>query len=303
MSFPKRGAGRRKERRTESLDSLTQYLCHISRIPLLTHDEERELAMRVRSGDGKARDKFIAANLRLVFKFVRKYWHSSGSRFMEDLVAEGNRGLIRAVDLFDPLRGHAFSTYAFFWIRQAINESLRQGNRTIRFPSHIEQARTTISAFRDAFLTEHGREPAAEEVIAACDISPPLVRQVLELRTDRVDSLDYPIKEDGEHQFDFSERVAADTAHEEMRATDRQQLAEMTAVLQRMIARARTQLERRNLGIVRLRFGLDGTYRIRKLEEVKKATGLSRQRIDQLVRRHLPVLIKKWQFEYGKGLE
>jgi RNA polymerase primary sigma factor len=227
-------------------NSLDLFLRSARTHPLLTADEEIELAKRIERGDLAAKEKMINSNLRLVVSQARRY--QGHGLPMEDLVQEGMLGLIRAVEKFDWRRGFKFSTYGTLWIRQALQRGLQNHGRTIRLPVHVAQRQTKVRKVESELSTKLGREPTDEEIAAEAKLD---VDEVAELRelTRGLTSLDQPVGEDGETAF--GDLLASDRPEptEEVESAERQQL----------ISGAVAQLPEPERNVIRLRFGLAGT--------------------------------------------
>jgi RNA polymerase primary sigma factor len=258
--------GDERESATQSL--LECYLQEIGKVPLLSEKEERELARRVRAGDVEAKERFIAANLRLVVSIARHY--SSYGLPLLDLIQEGNMGLLRAVERFQPERGYKFSTYATWWIRQAIVRALAEQGRTIRLPEHVIELILKINEVEEGFLHDHGRRPRLEELAKALDLPPEKIRQAKEAAAYPL-SLEAPVGErEGETLGDLlgveglspPEEIAEELAMNELEES-----------LQELPERERQILE--------LRYGLKGKKEL-TLEEIGRLLGISRERVRQL---------------------
>ncbi len=250
-------------------DPVRMYLKEIGRVPLLTADEELELAMKMEDGDSDAKQKLCEANLRLVVSIAKRYV-GRGMQFL-DLIQEGNMGLIKAVEKFDYTKGFKFSTYATWWIRQAITRSIADQARTIRIPVHmVETINKQIRVTRQ-LLQELGRDPSPEEIAAEMDIPVEKVREISKIAQEPV-SLETPIgEEEDSHLGDFIPDddipSPADAAAFSML---KDQLNEVLATL--------TDREQE---VLRLRFGLDDG-RQRTLEEVGQQFNVTRERIRQI---------------------
>jgi RNA polymerase primary sigma factor len=256
---PRRRAPRSTERRTAAEarlsagvssgamteNSLDLFLRSARQHPLLTADEEIELAKRIERGDLAAKERMINSNLRLVVSQARRY--QGHGLPMEDLVQEGMLGLIRAVEKFDWRRGFKFSTYGTLWIRQALQRGLQNHGRTIRLPVHVAQRQTKVRKVESELSTKLGREPTDEEIAAEAKLD---VEEVAELRelTRGLTSLDQPVGEDGETAF--GDLLASDRPEptEEVESAERQEL----------ISGAVAQLPEAERNVIRLRFGLAG---------------------------------------------
>ncbi len=250
-------------------DPVKQYLKEIGSYPLLTIAEEIELAKRIETGDEKAKKLLAESNLRLVVSIAKRYV-GHGLSFL-DLIQEGNLGLIKAVDKFDYNKGYKFSTYATWWIRQAITRSIADQSRTIRIPVHMSEVINKTYRVSRTLLQELGREPTEQELAEALDMPAEKVREILKISADPI-SLDTPIgEEDDSHLGDFikDERVMGPEE------------AASYAVLQDQIASLLDTLTDRERRVLMLRFGLkDG--KSRTLEEVGKEFNVTRERIRQI---------------------
>lgn len=250
-------------------DPVRMYLKEIGNVPLLTTEEEVELAQRVEQGDEEAKKKLIEANLRLVVSIAKKYV-GRGMPFL-DLIQEGNMGLMKAVDKFDYSKGFKFSTYATWWIRQAITRGIADTGRTIRVPVHMVETINKTLRMTRTLLQELGREPTPEEVAERLGVPVSRVREVLKISRDPV-SLDTPIgEEDDSHLGDFIEDDSA------LSPSD----SAAFSMLREELSTALESLTDRERQVVQLRFGLiDG--RARTLEEVGKEFNVTRERIRQI---------------------
>ena len=250
-------------------DPVRMYLKEIGNVPLLSGEEEVELAKRVEQGDEEAKKKLTEANLRLVVSIAKKYV-GRGMPFL-DLIQEGNIGLMKAVDKFDYTKGYKFSTYATWWIRQAITRGIADTGRTIRVPVHMVETINKTLRMTRTLLQELGREPTPEEVAARLNVPVARVREVLKISRDPV-SLDTPIgEEDDSHLGDF---IEDDTA---LSPSD----SAAFSMLREELKSALESLTDRERQVIELRFGLlDG--RARTLEEVGKEFNVTRERIRQI---------------------
>ena len=250
-------------------DPVRMYLKEVGNVPLLTTEQEVALARRVEEGDEEAKKALTEANLRLVVSIAKKYM-GRGMPFL-DLIQEGNMGLMKAVDKFDYTKGYKFSTYATWWIRQAITRGIADTGRTIRVPVHMVETINKTLRMTRTLLQELGREPTPEEVADRLNVPVSRVREVLKISRDPV-SLDTPIgEEDDSHLGDFIEDDSilspADSAAFSMLRE------ELSAALESLTDRERQ--------VVRLRFGLEDG-RARTLEEVGKEFNVTRERIRQI---------------------
>jgi len=250
-------------------DPVRMYLKEIGRVPLLSADEEIELALRIENGDEEAKRRLAEANLRLVVSIAKRYV-GRGMLFL-DLIQEGNMGLIKAVEKFDYKKGFKFSTYATWWIRQAITRAIADQARTIRIPVHMVETINKLIRISRQLLQELGREPTPEEIAEKMDLTPEKVREILKIAQEPV-SLETPIgEEDDSHLGDFIE--------------DQEALAPSDAaayeLLKEQLEDVLDTLTDREENVLRLRFGLDDG-RTRTLEEVGKVFGVTRERIRQI---------------------
>ncbi len=250
-------------------DPVRMYLKEIGKVPLLTADEEVELAQRMETGDQAAKKKLAEANLRLVVSIAKRYV-GRGMQFL-DLIQEGNLGLIKAVEKFDYRKGYKFSTYATWWIRQAITRAIADQARTIRIPVHMVETINKLARIQRQLLQDNGREATPEEVAEAMGIPVTKVREIMKIAQEPV-SLETPIgEEEDSHLGDFipdtEMMVPADAAAQSLL---REQLSEVLGTL--------TDREQQ---VLRLRFGLDDG-RARTLEEVGSQFGVTRERIRQI---------------------
>ncbi|MHB8571898.1 MAG: RNA polymerase sigma factor RpoD [Candidatus Dormibacteria bacterium] len=250
-------------------DPVRMYLKEIGRVALLTAAEEVELAKRIEIGDDEAKQRLTEANLRLVVSIAKKYI-GRGMSFL-DLIQEGNMGLIRAVEKFDYHKGYKFSTYATWWIRQAITRAIADQARTIRIPVHMVETINKLVRVSRRLLQELGREPTDEEVGEEMGITPEKVREIIKVSQDPV-SLETPIgEEEDSHLGDFVE---------DKEATAPSDAASLT-MLRTEVEDILDTLTPRERRVLQLRFGLvDGHQRT--LEEVGKRFGVTRERIRQI---------------------
>ncbi len=250
-------------------DPVRMYLKEIGNIPLLTPEEEIQLAKRIHMGDGRAKKRLAEANLRLVVSIAKRYV-GRGMQLL-DLIQEGNLGLIKAVEKFDYTKGYKFSTYATWWIRQAITRSIADQSRTIRIPVHmVETINRQIRVSRQ-LLQELGREPSLEEIGERMELSPERVREIIKISQDPV-SLETPVgEEEDSHLGDFIQddqvMVPVDAA--------------AFTLLHEQLMEALDTLTEREQKVLKLRFGLEDG-RPRTLEEVGKEFQVTRERIRQI---------------------
>ncbi|MEJ9210016.1 RNA polymerase sigma factor RpoD [Bacillus smithii] len=250
-------------------DPVRMYLKEIGRVDLLSAEEEIELAKRIEQGDEEAKRRLAEANLRLVVSIAKRYV-GRGMLFL-DLIQEGNMGLIKAVEKFDYRKGYKFSTYATWWIRQAITRAIADQARTIRIPVHMVETINKLIRVQRQLLQDLGREPTPEEIGEEMDLSPEKVREILKIAQEPV-SLETPIgEEDDSHLGDFIEDHEA-TSPSEHAAYE---------LLKEQLEDVLDTLTDREENVLRLRFGLDDG-RTRTLEEVGKVFGVTRERIRQI---------------------
>ena len=268
-------------------DPVRMYLKEIGRVPLLTAEEEIALARRMEAGDETARHRLEEANLRLVVSIAKRYV-GRGMLFL-DLIQEGNLGLLKAVEKFDYSKGYKFSTYATWWIRQAITRAIADQARTIRIPVHMVETINKYIRISRQLLQELGRDPTPEEIAKHMGLSAPRVREIMKIAQEPV-SLETPIgEEEDSHLGDFIEDEAA---------LDPADAASMM-LLKEQIADVLKTLAPREAEVLRLRFGLEDG-RSRTLEEVGQSFGVTRERIRQIEAKALrklrhPVRLRKLQ--------
>ncbi|HEY4499879.1 MAG TPA: sigma-70 family RNA polymerase sigma factor [Candidatus Paceibacterota bacterium] len=253
-------------------DSVQMYLKAIGKTALLTKDEEKELAKRVEKNDQEARNQFIKANLRLVVSIAKRYVNRSPNLGILDLVQEGNIGLSRAVDKFDYRRGFKFSTYATWWIRQAITRALADQSRTIRIPVHMVETISKYTQCKRRLLQELGREPLAEEIAIEMSIPVEKVHHIQKISQDVI-SLEAPVGEEDDDST-LSEFI------EDLQSLTPAQIASH-ALLKERISEILKELGEREQKILKMRFGLEDGI-THTLEEVGKEFGVTRERIRQI---------------------
>ncbi|MEG6616380.1 RNA polymerase sigma factor RpoD [Peptococcaceae bacterium 1198_IL3148] len=250
-------------------DPVRMYLKEIGRVPLLTPEQEVELALRMEQGDEEAKRRLAEANLRLVVSIAKRYV-GRGMLFL-DLIQEGNLGLIKAVEKFDYRKGFKFSTYATWWIRQAITRAIADQARTIRIPVHMVETINKLIRVSRQLLQELGREPLPEEIAKEMNITEEKVREIMKIAQEPV-SLETPIgEEEDSHLGDFIEDHDAKAPAEEASYT----------LLREQLDGVLHTLTDREQRVLRLRFGLDDG-RARTLEEVGQQFGVTRERIRQI---------------------
>ncbi len=250
-------------------DPVRMYLKEIGRVPLLTAEEEVELAKRIEQGDEEAKRRLAEANLRLVVSIAKRYV-GRGMLFL-DLIQEGNLGLIKAVEKFDYRKGYKFSTYATWWIRQAITRAIADQARTIRIPVHMVETINKLVRVQRQLVQQLGREPTPEEIARAMGIEEDKVREIMKIAQEPV-SLETPIgEEEDSHLGDFIEDEDAPAPAD----------AASYTLLKEQLEDVLGTLTEREQEVLRLRFGLDDG-RARTLEEVGQIFGVTRERIRQI---------------------
>ena len=250
-------------------DHVRMYLKEIGRVPLLTAEEEVELAKRIEQGDEEAKRALAEANLRLVVSIAKRY--VGRGMLLLDLIQEGNLGLIKAVEKFDYRKGYKFSTYATWWIRQAITRAIADQARTIRIPVHMVETINKLIRVSRQLLQELGREPTPEEIAKEMDMPVERVREITKIAQEPV-SLETPIgEEEDSHLGDFIEDQDALAPAE----------AASFLMLKEQLEEVLESLTPREERVLRLRFGLDDG-RTRTLEEVGQVFGVTRERIRQI---------------------
>ena len=250
-------------------DPVRMYLKEIGVVPLLSNEEEKELAIAVENGDLEAKQRLAEANLRLVVSIAKRYV-GRGMQFL-DLIQEGNMGLMKAVDKFDYSKGFKFSTYATWWIRQAITRAIADQARTIRIPVHMVETINKLVREQRNLLQELGQDPTPEQIAERMDMTPDKVREILKIAQEPV-SLETPIgEEEDSHLGDFIEdEVIENPVDYTTRVVLREQLDEVLDTL-----------TDREENVLRLRFGLDDG-KMRTLEDVGKVFNVTRERIRQI---------------------
>ena len=250
-------------------DPVRMYLKEIGKVPLLTPEEEQELAKRMAEGDAEAKHRMEEANLRLVVSIAKRYV-GRGMLFL-DLIQEGNLGLIKAVEKFDYTKGYKFSTYATWWIRQAITRAIADQARTIRIPVHMVETINKVIRVSRQLLQELGHDPSAEEIAAEMNMPVDKVRDILKIAQEPV-SLETPIGEEEDSQLgDFIEDDAAVVPPD----------AASFSMLQEQLGKVLDGLAERERKVISLRFGLEDGHP-RTLEEVGREFGVTRERIRQI---------------------
>ncbi len=250
-------------------DPVRMYLKDIGKIPLLSSERELQLAALAADGDKNAKDELVRANLRLVVSIAKR--HIGKGMFLLDLIQEGNLGLMRAVEKFDYTKGYKFSTYATWWIRQAISRAIADQARTIRIPVHMVEIIHKVSRVTRQLLQELGREPSCEEIALRLQTTPERVREILKIAQDPV-SLETPVgEEDDSHLGDFVEDTNTPSPAE----------TASYSLLKDQLEAVLLTLSQREAEVLRLRYGLYNG-RALTLEEVGKRFNITRERIRQI---------------------
>ena len=263
-------------------DSVRLYLREIGKIPLLTPEEEADLAQRIVKGDKKAKDKMVESNMRLVVSIAKRY----GGRGLDflDLIQEGNTGLLRAVEKFDPAKGFKFSTYATWWVRQAITRAIADQARTIRIPVHMVETINKVLRTTRKLTTELNREPTNEEIAEELNMEVDKIDYVMRIKQD-IASLDASVGKEG----DDEDSVLGDFVEDEERDSPEDSAANQ--ILKEQLSEIIATLSDREQKIIRLRFGIGGG-RPHTLEEVGNEFDVTRERIRQIEAKALSKLRK-----------
>ncbi|MFZ1361269.1 MAG: RNA polymerase sigma factor RpoD [Candidatus Saccharimonadales bacterium] len=264
-------------------DSVRLYLREIGKIPLLNAEEELALAQRVVAGEKKAKDKMAEANMRLVVSIAKRY-SGRGLDFL-DLIQEGNTGLLRAVEKFDPDKGFKFSTYATWWIRQAITRAIADQARTIRIPVHMVETINKLLRTQRRMTQELNREPTIEELAKELEMEPEKVEYVIKIKQD-ITSLDAGVGRDGDGE---DESVLGDFIEDEDSATPEESAT--TQLLKEQVQSVLSTLSDREQKIIKMRFGLENG-KSHTLEEVGQEFAVTRERIRQIEAKALAKLRK-----------
>jgi len=263
-------------------DSVRLYLREIGKIPLLNSEEELALAQRVVAGEKKAKDKMAEANMRLVVSIAKRY-SGRGLDFL-DLIQEGNTGLLRAVEKFDPDKGFKFSTYATWWIRQAITRAIADQARTIRIPVHMVETINKLLRTQRRMTQELNREPTIEELAKELEMEPEKVEYVMKIKQD-ITSLDAGVGRDGDEE----DSVLRDFIEDEESATPEESAA--SQLLKEQVQEILSTLSDREQKIIKMRFGLENG-KSHTLEEVGQEFAVTRERIRQIEAKALAKLRK-----------
>ncbi len=262
-----------KDRHSTSYDSIQIYLREIGQYPLLTAAEERELAKRIEKGDAEARNILARSNLRLVVSIAKKYVGRSPDLTLLDLIQEGNLGLFRAVDKFDWKKGYKFSTYATWWIRQAITRALADQSRTIRIPVHMVETIAKYKQVSRRLSQALGRDPQAEEIAIEMGVEPEKIYQIEKINQDTL-SLENPIGSDDDEKSTLGDFIPDDKIPSPVQESSERILSEQ-------VKEILSDLSPKERKILEMRHGLmDGVYHT--LEEVGKEFGVTRERIRQI---------------------
>jgi RNA polymerase primary sigma factor len=274
---PEQAPERVQEAREVSTDALQVFLKDIGRVPLLTAPQEVELAKRIERGDHRAKQKMVESNLRLVVSIAKNY-RNQGLPFL-DLIQEGTIGLVRAAEKFDHRKGFKFSTYATWWIRQAVARALADKARTIRMPVHVVEKLNKIGRAERKLLSELGRDPTAAEVAEELDLEADEVEQIRKSAQTPI-SLEKPVGDEEESEFGHfladENAIAPDGAAEE-------------TLRKEILKRVLTGLSHRERRVLELRYGLDGEHP-RTLDEVGRTFNVTRERVRQIENQSLKKL-------------
>ena len=254
-------------------DSVRMYLREIGKIPLLTQEEESELSKKATAGDRKAKDRMAEANMRLVVSIAKRY--SGRGLDLLDLIQEGNTGLLRAVDKFDPEKGFKFSTYATWWIRQAITRAIADQARTIRIPVHMVETINKLMRTQRRLTQELNREPTNEELAKEMDMEVEKIEHIMKIKQD-ITSLDAGI---GRDDNDGEESTLGDFIEDEDTASPEESAS--SQLLKEQVREILGSLSDRERKILEMRFGLNGT-KSHTLEEVGLEFAVTRERIRQI---------------------
>ena len=268
----RRAAEERYDLETPAADSVQMYLKEIGRIPLISGEEEKDLAKRIEAGDKDAKNRLAQANLRLVVSIAKKYVGRTPNLTLLDLIQEGNLGLFRAVEKFDWRRGYKFSTYATWWIRQAVTRAIADQGKTIRIPVHMVETISKYQQVRRRLTQDLGRDPLAEEIAAEMNLGVEKIHHIQKISQDTA-SLEAPVGEDEE------DSVLGDFIEDERQLSPAQEAARK--LLKDHIKEIMVDLMPREQKILKMRFGLEDGI-THTLEEVGKEFGVTRERIRQI---------------------
>src|SRR3989338_801457 len=274
---PVKGKKKRREAEVDlehlSSDSVQMYLREIGRIPLLVAQEEKDLAKRIEEGDEEAKKKLTQANLRLVVSLAKKYVGRSPHLTLLDLIQEGNIGLFKAVEKFDYRKGFKFSTYATWWIRQAVTRALADQARTIRIPVHMVETISKYQQVKRRLLQDLGREPLPEEIASEMGVDVGKIHYIQKISQETV-SLEAPVGDDDDQDSTLGEFIVDDKTLSPSQAASRRLLREQVSLII-------SDLTPREQKTLRMRFGLDDGI-THTLEEVGREFGVTRERIRQI---------------------
>ncbi|OHA71232.1 MAG: RNA polymerase sigma factor RpoD [Candidatus Wildermuthbacteria bacterium RIFCSPHIGHO2_12_FULL_40_12] len=273
------------------IDPVQMYLKEIGRVAFLTADEEKELSKRIEKGDLEAKKKLAQANLRLVVSIAKRYVGRSPNLTLLDLIQEGNLGLFRAVEKFDWRRGYKFSTYATWWIRQAITRALADQSRTIRIPVHMVETMSKYSQARRSLLQNLGREPSAEEIAAEMGLEVDKVRHIMKISQEAI-SLETPVGDEKEGS------ILAEFIEDEKQLSP--SLLAGRTLLKDRLKEILVDLTPREQKILAMRFGLEDGI-THTLEEVGKEFGVTRERIRQIEAKSLERIREHEELKKLKG--
>lgn len=268
-------------------DAVQMYLKEIGKTPLLSSSEEKDLAKRTEKGDEEARQKLMRANLRLVVSIAKRYVNRSPNLSILDLIQEGNIGLSRAVEKFDYRKGFKFSTYATWWIRQAITRALADQSRTIRIPVHMIETISKYTQMKRRLFQELGREPLAEEIAIEMGVSVDKIRYIQKI-SQEVISLEAPIGEEDE------ESTLSELIRDDKSPTSSQLISRV--LLKNKLGEIMSDLSPREQEILKMRFGLEDSI-THTLEEVGKKFNVTRERIRQIEAKALEKIRKHKKFD------
>ncbi len=258
-------------------NTLGIYLKDITKTKLLTYQEEIMLVKKAKAGDKEAKKRFIESNLRLVISIAKKYL-GRGLLFL-DLIQEGNLGLIRALEKYDCQKGYKFSTYAYWWIRQAVTRAIADYGRTIRFPVHIVETINRIIMVQRQLTQKLGREPSPEEIAKKMDFTPEKVREIIKIQKQQPFSLDSPIIEEDCNLGKFIENLKVEAPIETISLT----------LLEDQLMEILNILDKREIKMLKLRFGIyDGEPK--SLKEISREFGVTIERVRQIINKALDKL-------------
>jgi len=266
------------ERPESNIDALRMWMATIAKTRLLTHSEEIELAKRIEAGDARSREELVRCNLRLVVSIAAKY--AGYNVPLADLIQEGNIGLLRAVEKFDYRRGYKFSTYAIWWIRQAILRALDNYSRVIRLPTYVVAKVSRVEKTIQALRQHYGREPSVEEIASELDISPEEVRELMAIPSELL-SLEVPV----------NDSPNAPPLRDFIQDVEQSELGPLNNMIQQEdIERFLRALPEKERQIITMRYGLGG-QEVHTLREIGETLGVTRERVRQIEAE----IRKRWQ--------